>query len=350
MSDKKERNSNLELFRIITMFFIVAHHYVVNSGLNYADGPIFRNMPSVKSLYLLLFGAWGKTGINCFVLFSGYFLCHSGISFRQFMKLLGEWMFYKIAIYFLFVITGYTSLSIMELFLTILPIQNIAQNFTGCYLVFYLAIPFLNILIHRLNKRQHFHLLCWCFFVYVFLGTFPLFSVVMNYVSWFMVLYLLSSYIKLYPEKVYDNTKLWGCLSLAFIVLCMVSVLACVCLDKNPYMYVSDSNTFLAIATGLSLFMFFKNVKIRNSKIINAAASIMFGILLIHANSDAMRQWLWKDVLNNVGAYDGNIYLHSVLSVTGVMIVCGLIDYARIVTIEKIVLEWFDRPKTASIS
>lgn len=30
---KKERNSNLELYRIVTMLLIVAHHYVVNSGL-----------------------------------------------------------------------------------------------------------------------------------------------------------------------------------------------------------------------------------------------------------------------------------------------------------------------------
>lgn len=30
---KKQRNSNLELYRIIVMLAIVAHHYVVNSGL-----------------------------------------------------------------------------------------------------------------------------------------------------------------------------------------------------------------------------------------------------------------------------------------------------------------------------
>lgn len=29
----KQRNSDLELYRIITMLAIVAHHYVVNSGL-----------------------------------------------------------------------------------------------------------------------------------------------------------------------------------------------------------------------------------------------------------------------------------------------------------------------------
>ena len=30
---KEARNSNLELYRIIVMFFIVSHHYLVNSGL-----------------------------------------------------------------------------------------------------------------------------------------------------------------------------------------------------------------------------------------------------------------------------------------------------------------------------
>ena len=29
----KERRSNLELFRIVTMVIIIMHHYVVNSGI-----------------------------------------------------------------------------------------------------------------------------------------------------------------------------------------------------------------------------------------------------------------------------------------------------------------------------
>lgn len=33
IGNNKVRNSNLELYRIIVMLLIVAHHYVVNSGL-----------------------------------------------------------------------------------------------------------------------------------------------------------------------------------------------------------------------------------------------------------------------------------------------------------------------------
>ena len=64
------RQSNFELFRIITMLLVIAHHYVVNSGIAAMDGPIFADPTAPRSLYLLLWGAWGKTGLNCFVLLS----------------------------------------------------------------------------------------------------------------------------------------------------------------------------------------------------------------------------------------------------------------------------------------
>ena len=65
---KKPRSSNLELYRIACMLMIVAHHYVVNSGLTSADGPLMTDFSSGNSIFLTLFGAWGKTGINCFLM------------------------------------------------------------------------------------------------------------------------------------------------------------------------------------------------------------------------------------------------------------------------------------------
>ena len=53
----RRRDSNIELFRIITMLLIVAHHYVVNSGLTYANGPVWSDPLSWRSLFLLIFGA-----------------------------------------------------------------------------------------------------------------------------------------------------------------------------------------------------------------------------------------------------------------------------------------------------
>lgn len=54
-------------------------------------------------------------------------------------------------------------------------------------------------------------------------------------------------------------------------------------LANNPYKYVSDSNTFLAVATGVSLFMAFKDMKMKYNKWINTIAASTFGVLLLHA-------------------------------------------------------------------
>lgn len=80
----KERSSNLELYRILMMLLIVAHPYVVNSGLL---DVMNQNILSANTTFYSLFGAWGKTGINCFVLITGYFMCTSKISLRKFLKL-----------------------------------------------------------------------------------------------------------------------------------------------------------------------------------------------------------------------------------------------------------------------
>ena len=344
------RESGVELLRIITMFFIVAHHYVVNSGLTMVGGPIFDNPFCWRSIFLLLFGAWGKTGINCFVLITGYFMCKSKITLKKFFKLLFEILFYRWIIYAIFLIVGYEQFSIKSFVKALFPITSVQQNFTGCYLLFFLSIPFLNILVRNMKEKQHIRLLLLTGFIYVFFGTLKVFSVSMNYVSWFIVLYFLSSYIRLYPKTLFQKKKLWGWLAILSVIISSISVIACAWLGAKinrpnmAYFFVSDSNTFLALSTGLCAFMFFKNLNLKPKKFINCIAASTFGVLLIHANSDAMRDWLWVDLLNNVGMYYSQwIILHAVGSVCAIFIICTIIDYLRIRFLEKPFFNWFDK-------
>ena len=108
------------------------------------------------------------------------------------------------------------------------------------------------------------------------------------------------------------------------------------------YFFVSDSNKPLAVLTAVFAFLFFKNLEIGYSKVVNTIAASAFGVLLIHANSNTMRQWLWLDTLDNVGNFEGNIYLHAVVSVLTVYAVCTLIDFVRIQLLEKPFFRWFD--------
>lgn len=123
-----------------------------------------------------------------------------------------------------------------------------------------------------------------------------------TYIGWFMVLYFIASYIQLYPKKLFNSRKFWLFATMISIMLSWVSILAGAYiyakLERKVYFYfVADSNKFMALITAVCAFLLFKNLNMKYNPFINTIASSAFGVLLIHANSDAMRQWLWKDTL-----------------------------------------------------
>ena len=344
----KPRYSNLELYRIILMLLIVAHHYVVNSGLT---EELLKYPLSGKTLFFYIFGMWGKTGINCFVLITGYFMCKSHITVRKFLKLLLQVEFYNIAVNAAFALTGYHSFTLKECLLILWPVDSIAANFTTCFLMFYLFIPFLNILVSHLDKKKHGLLVLLCLFTYTLIGTFNFFIVTMNYVSWFCVLYFIASYIRLYGLLPNVSTVKWGGYLAVSVLLSILSVVRLLVIaDRlgatqfNVYRYVADSNVLFAVTTAVTSFMFFKGLKMKYYKWINVIASTTFGVLLIHANSNTMRQWLWKDTLHNADVYYTDYAcLYSVVAVLVVFIVCSVIDFVRINTVEKWMFKELDK-------
>ena len=163
---KNTRRSDIELYRIVCMLLIVMHHYVVNSGLMDAGGPIQTNGMAKRTLFLLLLGAWGKTAINGFIMITGYFMCKKNITLIKFLKLLFETMFYRIVINLIFCISGYTAFTAETLKTILFPVRDVSFSFPQVYLVFFLCIPFMNILLRRLTEEKHVALLLLVGFTY----------------------------------------------------------------------------------------------------------------------------------------------------------------------------------------
>ena len=332
-----ERQSNLELLRIIAMLVIVMHHYVVNSGLLEI---INQNSLTLQSYILLMLGWGGKTAINCYIFITGYFMCKKDITIKKFLKLISKVLFYNITIYTIFVLSGYETFNLKECIKAILPVNVIASDFTSAFLVFYMFIPFLNIFIKAMSKQQHFNLLILLFSVYTILPSLKIY-VAFNYVTWFSAIYLGAAYIRLYFTEKAINYKniMFACLLLSWLsVACLANIGEILRKEKGyaAYYLVADSNKILAVLTAAAAFMYFKNLDIGYSKWINKIAASTFGVLLIHANSDTMRQWLWKDTLDNVGWFNSSYeFLHLFCSVIGIYIICTLIDMLRIKFIER---------------
>lgn len=340
MGGGAQRSSNLELYRIVCMFLILTHHF--SQFYYYSTQPF-----SSKVVFLNIFGMWGKTGINCFLLITGYFMCQSNITVRKFLKLILEVYLYKLIIFVLMLIGGYETINPVRIVKLVMPVWNIEQNFLSCFILFWVTIPFWNILIRNMTKRQHELLLVILLGMYTFLGSIPGFHVSLNYVTWYGVIYLIASYVRFYPILVFENKKLWGCLTFISVVVSIVSVFAFkVVTGSCSHFMVHDSNKFLAVTTAFTSFMWFKNMDIKNSRVINAIGGSTFAVLLIHSNSEAMRTWLWKDFVNCVGHYSlpfGQFILFTICTAVVIFTTCIVIDRFRIKVLEEPFFKWYDK-------
>jgi len=335
------RNSNLELYRILLMIAIVAHHFVVNSGLY----PQLMTEPfGGRSMFFCLFGMWGKTGINCFVLITGYFMCKSEITLRKFLKLLFEVEFYNIVIMLAFLFSGYYHPSWKEMLMMLFPVRSVSDGFTSCFIVFYLFIPFLSVLVRNLSQYQHKLLIILALSVYTLLANVLDSKVQCNYVTWFCILFSIASYLRFYGLPIL-NHKYVGLVALLLVFISMTSVLLMYAIKgKYFYFFVGNPNFLLPTLTSIFLFLYFKDLNVPQSKIINTIASSTFGVLLIHANSDTMRQWLWGDIVNVLEiSKSSNYLLLSFASVCIIYVSCVIIDQIRIHVIETPFFNFYDK-------
>lgn len=349
---KKPRSSNFELYRIICMLMIMAHHYVVLSGINI---PMTADKLAPNSLYLYLFGMWGKTGINCFLMITGYFMCTRTISVNKFLKLYLWVMIYTIALTVIFLFIGKETLSPM-LLLRLLPFTNIHSDcFPSAFMAWWLFIPFLNIVINNIGKRQHQLLISLTVLIFTIYSFVPkILFVAVNPICWFSTIYFVASYIRKYPESIFkwNSATFWGYVTVFMIICSMFSVLTFIWIDNYigvsipQYYMVSDSNQPLAFLVSVSSFLWFKNLRINYNQFINILGGASFGVLLIHSGSRAMIDWLWKDIVDCVGHYNLPLWQligYSFGVILIIYLVCTIIDYIRLKIIEEPFFRWYEK-------
>ena len=347
----KTRQSNLELYRCIIMLLIVSCHYGLQTDLKQlAEDSQF----TAPSNFYYLINMWGKIGINCFLMITGYFMCQSCITLRKFLKLYLQVVFYALVINGVFSLVGREDISFVDWLLLLFPFRNIvSDNFSQAFIAWWLFIPFLNVLIKGMNEKMHRMLILYSVIVFSLIDFLPeiWFKINVNPICWFSVIYIVAAYIRLYPNHIWNDSsvRFWGGILILCLLIDVASVFSIIQISHligrfiSPYRLITDSNAPMALLTSVASFMFFKNLKIKYNKIINILGSTTFGILLIHSQNSAIRLWLWKDVFDCAGHF--NIPFYWAYAIGCILIVyfsCSIIDFVRINTIEKWTMIFLD--------
>lgn len=286
--------------------------------------------------FALIFGWGGKTAINVFILITGYFMCRQQFKWRKVVFLALEIVLYRWFIYGIFLSSGYESFNLKEFIKTVFVLPyDFGWGFSSSFVGLYVLVPFINKLLSTLEKKELEKLICVLLVLFTGFSTF-LFNTSFEYIGWYVTVYLIGSYLRLYEMNWMNSRRITGLLcacSLAFSWLSVICIrFVAEKMNRNlPYYYfVADSNKVLAIATAISLFLLFKNINIGSNRLINKFAESTFGVLMIHASSDTMRRWLWQDVCKNSFAFPKNNFIfHAVFCTLAVYIVCVSIDMVR---------------------
>lgn len=326
-----QRKSNFELLRIFCMLMILASHFALYIPFQFSTTTITLNR-----LWMQFLQIGGHIGVNVFVLISGYFLVHvPDTKGEKIWKLWSQLLFYSLSIYVIFLIANLKEFSWLSLLVSILPVTFNKWWFASTYFVMYLFTPYINILLHKLNKQMYQKMLILMFVCWSVIPTFTTSSLKSNELIWFICMYSAGGYIRLWMEdaKISNKKCFGGAVFLTMLTFGTVIVFDMLGMQYNffaqhaTYFYWMQRLPMLLIA--ILLFVGFKNTEISYNKTINVVASATFGVYLIHENR-WMRSFLWEEVFYR-GDLQESFYLipYSILVIGVVYVVCTVIELVR---------------------
>lgn len=338
------RQSNIELLRIIAMLLIVAHHFSLYSGFDFSNDAV-----TINKLWIQFIKIGGKIGANVFVLISGYFLISAkSLKTNKVIKLWVQIFTYSSVIFALFIATGKEPFGIRELIKHLLPITFSQWWFVSAYFVLYLLSPYINIFLNSLDKKNYQRFLvlltaCWCI-VPTLTGK----SFESNNLLWFVYLYACAGYIRLYNPKTNVKGIIYILLSFLVTVLTFCSVIVFDVLGTkisffrdNPTLFYGMQMLPILIISVL-MFIGFKKISVRQSRIINLISSATFGVYLIH-DAGYVRLFLWRTIFRSASYSDSNfLILYSFVVIATVFVICTFVELIRIYFLEKHYLSFID--------
>ncbi|MBR6401872.1 MAG: acyltransferase [Eubacterium sp.] len=302
---RDNRQSNIELLRIVTALGVIVLHYNnpnIGGGFRFVEG-------TPNKLVLAFFQAAFICAVNLFILISGYFMRHS--QKRDLLKPL-ELVIQLLVFESLFLLIKEIPNSEPLTFERAVSYYIPSYWFVFVYISIYLISPYLNIMWDKLGVRDRQILLS------ILLCIFSVYPIIMDMVAYlskvkmsgtstigldgaqsgytivnFVLMYLIGLYmrdkdeleLRLTGENNPKSSKTALLLFLNILVVLIWSILDLTVFNRNTALIPAwcYQNPFV-ITEAILFFRLFKNMKIKNNKVINSLAAASFPSYLIHMN------------------------------------------------------------------
>lgn len=347
------RQSNFELLRIFAMLMIVAHHFSVHSGFDFNSSDFLL----INKLWIIFIQIGGKIGVDVFVLISGYFLITAKLPKKnKAIKLWLQIFSYSFLLFWIFTLTGLQPYSTRELIYHCFPIIFGKWWFASSYFILYLVAPYLNKMLNSLDKNSYKKMLLLFGILWCVVPTLTGWTVESNNLLWFIFLYSLAGYIRIYGVNIKASGFMCILLSFCVTIFTFLAVAACnYYSNRVPFLrdyttWFYDMNSLFILLISALLFIGFSKLNIKANRIINVIASATFGVYLIHDNR-YVRAILWSRIFHTT-AYSNRLMLipYSIFVICAIFVICTIIELVRIYVFEKHYMKMINTQGNKSLS
>lgn len=325
----KERKSNIELLRILCIIFIISDHFTGQSGIATYD--------TTQHLIIYTISTCGSR-IACaiFVIISAWFGVEQKFNFCKVIKIWISTFFYVICVTLmcaLFFHIPYDEKTIIRAFF---PISGGALWFVSYFMILMLISPFLNLIVNRLERNEYkLALILASIPIIMFLTVFNMVTNPLSNEMWgFIYIWFLTGYFKRFQPKWITNKWLnFSFMLFGQLIICFIRALAQqndnVTIAAYMEMYRAMFWTLPPLIIAFCSFFFFNSIDIGSSKIINKMASTTLGIYVIH-QTPGFYPYLWNGIFKT-SQYVGTKWQveYGIFVVFTVFIGCMMIDIVR---------------------
>ena len=325
----KQRQSNIELLRLVSMFMVMMCH--ATGYVNEAD------LVGVSGAAKLVLSQLCLICVNVFVMISGWFGIKA--SLKGVCALLFQVFFITVLCFGVCSLLG-LPVSFKNHFLPYFLMGN-GYWFVVSYLIMYALSPVLNRFAERASQKEFISTLALVFSAEFFYGY------ILGRAEYafgfsplaFVNLYLLAKYARLYPGKLFSFSR--GKDISIYLLVTLVSIIGLWFGYRLFGMgfHLNHYDSPLAIVAALYFLLFFSKLEI-NSRFVNWCAASAFAIYLIHENNLVAPHYnaIFERLGTVVPAWGYYPAMMLILLVFG--FVCILVDQPRKWLWAKILIIW----------
>ncbi len=359
--NRKVRQSNFELLRIVAMLMIIGSHLAchgVEHCLSEADAyQIYSTGSLINRMMVSLLNPGGQIGVALFFMITGYFQINK--KEPSILKVVLESVFYGLFAIALFVIVklffgGLSALETSAILTYVLkslfiPATGGAWWFVSTYILLLLISPLLNVFLLKLNKKGFILaiLVAWVlWYAIAYTAGAPFYDLQRG-----VFFYMIGGFCGLYYPKIDKNMKRFLCVVCAIIIWLMGAMiyykLSMNSISPEPSLKIkmvseilnTAFTAFIVPLCSISIFRFFESINMGSNKFINTVAGTTLGVYLIH-DSFVGRHFIWYNLLKiDTFFYSKSLFpVYAFLITLGIFIVCSLIDLIRLKCIEPLVI------------